>query len=693
MFFIRAFKIKMETNNGEYGFFTEFKDHLNIIRGNNTSGKSTLLNAIIYSLGMEELMGGRNESVLPYALKSKLLDQEKNTEYAVITSYVLIELQNSKKEVVTLRRAITAESRDPKLIEIISGPFLTKPQDGYSIIPTFLHDAGSAQLKDSGFFAYLEQYLGFSLPFVPNNQGGETKLYIQTIFASLIVEQKTGWTDYIANIPYFRIRNAEQKVFEFLLSFDVFNNELKKNELVNEFEKIKDNWHDSLRNILTRAKQNNIRVNNIPDQPSEEYENVLVGCDKNTEEGRVDLSLYLSSIVERSNEINIIEKKTFSQVITEADNANFEKAVNDLNIYSLRLREIINEISLLKESSSEMQKSSEQIYNDIQKNKSVLKIKKLGYEQDIKVAQDICPTCQQHLKDSLVQVDDQYIMSIEENIAYLESQYKMILRHSNAKKESIDELERQKISIQNTIQLLEENIRSIQKGITSMGFGNIEADLRTKISLENEIKDIQQFLDLLEDEKDKLSYLRDQYKRNRENYANLPKEYLSIQDKNKLGYFMKMFLNNVTLFEYSSTALSSIILDEEKYIPCMIGESISRDIRTEIISKQFDKTKLKSDSSASDFVRLIWAYLLAIYQTSNRMKGNHPGFIIFDEPAQHSMAVTSLHNLLQLLNHDESLQSIVGCSFDESDEVFLKATKDINFNRIDIGEKLIKKIG
>ena len=82
-------------------------------------------------------------------------------------------------------------------------------------------------------------------------------------------------------------------------------------------------------------------------------------------------------------------------------------------------------------------------------------------------------------------------------------------------------------------------------------------------------------------------------------------------------------------------------------------------------------TDIKSDSSASDFVRLIWAYLLSIHLVSNQNNGNHLGLVVFDEPAQHSMGVSSINALLKVMSSQKSsLQCIVSASFDESDQVF-----------------------
>ena len=58
---INAIKIDIVTADGNYGFEQSFTTGLNIIRGNNSSGKSSLFQAILYALGLEELLGGKNE--------------------------------------------------------------------------------------------------------------------------------------------------------------------------------------------------------------------------------------------------------------------------------------------------------------------------------------------------------------------------------------------------------------------------------------------------------------------------------------------------------------------------------------------------------------------------------------------------------------------------------------------------------
>ena len=54
--FIRAVEIRINSGNERFGFRCKFDSGLNIIKGRNSSGKSTLVNTLMYALGLEELI-------------------------------------------------------------------------------------------------------------------------------------------------------------------------------------------------------------------------------------------------------------------------------------------------------------------------------------------------------------------------------------------------------------------------------------------------------------------------------------------------------------------------------------------------------------------------------------------------------------------------------------------------------------
>ena len=86
---IKALKININTDKGVYGTpLIQFNDGLTIIKGFNSTGKSTLFQSILYCLGLEELIGGKNEKTMQSVLKSEILNNENQIEARVIESNI-----------------------------------------------------------------------------------------------------------------------------------------------------------------------------------------------------------------------------------------------------------------------------------------------------------------------------------------------------------------------------------------------------------------------------------------------------------------------------------------------------------------------------------------------------------------------------------------------------------------------------
>lgn len=186
---IRAVKIEVETTSGLFGTFQEFRSGLNIIRGNNSAGKSTLFQSILYCLGLEELLGGRNEKTMQSALKEYVLFEE--VQHAVIESSIYLEIHNGKDETATIRRYVKGTGRNSKLIDVYAGGVLTDPKSVTGLRPMYVHDSGAASDEVYGFHSFLEEFLGWQLPEVPtSNRTTYTKLYLQLVAPAFIVEQK-----------------------------------------------------------------------------------------------------------------------------------------------------------------------------------------------------------------------------------------------------------------------------------------------------------------------------------------------------------------------------------------------------------------------------------------------------------------------------------------------------------------------
>lgn len=673
---IQNFKISLNTSDGEYGFECEFKTGLNIIRGNNSSGKSTLVNALIYSLGMEEILGGKGERTLPYALKD-YVENEKKDKLRIASSYVYLQVSNNKNDVVTLKRAINSSDKNTKLIEVIHGNYLTCPNEKLKVTPKYLHDKGSAQNLEAGFFSFLENFLGLNLPAVPSLNGGEVKLYIQTVFSALFVEQKRGWTDYIANTPYYGIRDVRTKIVEFLLGLDVFENDRKKSHLLSSLTDIQSCWTEEKVKIRLLEEEHAISVVGVKNTADDMFDSKLVRVIKEIDGTSIDLNNYIIGLVRKIETIEELENRTKDDVSIELLN-NYKESKEMLDQLVSMFDSANAEIRLSKSRLSEYLSAKSEIEKDLEKNKTAEKLKKFGAEQGLSLANDSCPACHQHIDDSLFLADTLIQpMSIEENVKYLDSQKKMVTRYIEGLAKTLVKLESQSREYSENISEKRALCLSLKKQVRLTGSAT-ESDLRVKLHLESKIDNLVKAEKSINSSFEKLAVISNDFKNIKATLAGIPERKSSFKDNQKYKKFQEYFRGYADIFGYKSAPSSDIEINKDTLFPYLAGLEL-REVNADI----------KSDSSASDFVRLIWSYLLSIFSTSEELDGNHVGLIILDEPGQHSMGGTSVNALLKILSSQTKLQSIVAASFDESDEVFEESVIGVNYSLIECGYKLL----
>lgn len=676
---INKLRVDLNTSEGDYGFECGFKAGLNIVRGNNSSGKSTLVNSIIYALGMEEILGGKGEKVLPYALKD-YVENESKDQVKIASSYVYIEVCNHKGEVVTLKRPVRSSSKDTKLIEVVKGGYITTPEGSYEVVPMFLHDKGSAQHEETGFFSFLEKFVGFKLPNVAGTNGGEAKLYLQTIFSAMFVEQKRGWTDYIANTPYYAIRDVRTKVVEFLLGFDVFENDRKKASIVSGISDIQSQWAEERVKVRIIEDGQSITVSGVKPAADDAFDSNLVKKFKEVDGEFLDLNDYISKLVRKVEALEASENGVKDDVSLDVVVA-YQEAKESLDQLVYLLDSANKEASLAKTRLSEYRSAKIDIEKDLEKNKIASKLKAFGAEKEFSFASDSCPTCHQYIDDSLFLADTLVQpMSMEENIKYLESQKQMLTKYIYGIERNITGLESQSRDLAEKVAEKRAICLSKKKEVRASG-SVTESDLRLKLQLESKIERLMRAEKEIDDSCSIFEILKENFKRLKSELAAMPERKASKSDFRKHSVFQSRFREYADFFGYKSAPISDVEINKDTLFPYLSGLEL-REVNTDI----------KSDSSASDFVRLIWAYLLSIFSTSASLGGNHVGLVILDEPGQHSMAVKSVNSLLRKASELTGLQSIVAASFDESDEVFEESVAGVDYNLVDCGFKLLRPV-
>jgi len=674
---IRGVRLRATTNEGEYGFSFKFARTLTIVRAKNSSGKSTLFNSLLYGLGMEELIGGKNEKVLPYALKEHI--EYDGRRILVTASEVLLEIESCSGEVVTLRRAIRDAVRDSKLIEVFSGAHVTESQELGNARPTYVHDSGGAK-RPEGFHRFLESFLGLDLPRVPTTNGGETKLYLQAVFAALAVEQKRGWTDYIANIPFFGIRDARTKVVEFLLGLDVFETNAARNRLNAESVEIDADWRKVFDELRREANALGSVIDGVKPTPyalfkeSEASIRKLVGCSS------VPLPEHICQL-----------RAEYTDLQRQAEQ--YHKASGAEAIHSVTAAmDELQELSVLHERAMALyaeQRVSLQEYEtllaeaneDLERNKTAAKLRDLGAKHGVAISVGKCPTCNQPVDDTLLAgavTGPQ--MDLATNIAYLESQRRMLIRQIAGLNAGMQATEVRVSELAVRI-ASKHDLLTAMRGDMTTGASESKAIVRRQVQIEVEVESLEKLEEKATELFERLRHIAVRMSANQAARGGMPKAAYSSADLERINRFQLNFRANAGSFGYESAPIQEVEISKDTLVPCLAQMEL-REIRTDI----------KSDSSASDFVRLIWSYLLALYQTSGTLKsqGNHPGLLMFDEPGQHSMAVDSQHALLKQLASETGLQSIVAASFDEAEEVFRQATHGIQYTLIEWDGKLLR---
>ncbi|PZR25888.1 MAG: hypothetical protein DI535_16405 [Citrobacter freundii] len=677
---IVSLKVIIHTTGGTYGRTILFKRGLNIIRADNTSGKSSVFGAILYGLGFEEILGNRNDKPLQSVLKSFVKESsDKNArQFNVTQSEIFLEITNGKKFITTKRYVINDKVK-PQAIEVLHGRAITNLEGNLERSPMYIHDKGGASDAEVGFHKFLEDFVGTPLPEILNPDGKRVKLFLPLIASAHFIEQKAGWSDFFANIPYYGIREASLKVFEFILNMDVFELASKRQENLNRLKEIEDKWK-ILFNLLKAAA---IRIGGE-----------LVGLPENAEILSTQAKPYVR--LRRGENIYTFEDLVSSltaeldSIYTEINaplNASIDRIENTLenlktqtDQYEVLYDHLSAEISQEKERNRQYHVQLANISEDIQKNKNAEKLEKLGLQSNLKTATNLCPTCNQHIEDSLLS-DHAHIvpMRIEENLQYLDAQKKMVEAFVSNLRERILDMSTKLSSVEEAIKANRSRIRSLKRDLMSDDRLPSQELIERKVTTEREISFLQKNREEIERRFTDISLLSKEYQNAKNSEAILSKEYHSFVDADKILTFEKTFRSLLQKFEFTSKSISSIQISKDKYVPV-------HEVKIESgVSRQVD---IRFESSASDFIRAQWAYYISLLKTSNAKKGNHFKLLVFDEPQQQSSSTNSFKAFLKELEVYKTSQSIVFASFQNSEEDFKEATKDLSeVNIIDFAMK------
>lgn len=624
---IRHLRIRVNTDKGLHGTDIAFPDGLVVLWAENSMGKSTCIKSIMVVLGLEAMLGVSQQDLpLTPAMKSELSSDSGLAR--VLESDIYLEIENSSGTRIVVHRTVKG-TRNKDLITVVFGPALSEPRDGYHSEDFFVTRSGAAT-RERGFHYFLAKFLGWELPFVQTYDGSECPLYLQCIFPYVIVEQTRGWSSIDPPIPtQFRIRDPHRRVLEFLLNLDAYHNSKRRIELSKETLKIESNWALVVQKIQVVARSVGGITNNVPVRPVTVWPpEIDPGLFLPSGEQWLLAESVLKEKLERLGELSKAEIPTVGDCVAtaELELSVLQRTINEKEAILARIQETLE---IEKGESSAVLDRLDKIGQDIRRNKDVKTIQSLGSTSAPSVTSDLCPTCHQRIEDSLAPLaEHQSVMSIEENIAFLEEQeatFRAIQRNIEA---TLEAREMQIFRLRGEIAEGRSQIRALKQTLISDPRMLSRAAIKTQIELQQQVEQIGAAQEDFESGLSELGQLSESWAALQAKKTLLPREDTTNDDREKIETWSGLFREQLHTYDFRSLQSGAIGISLDTYRPTHEGFQLPMNI------------------SASDFIRVIWAYLNGLLELSRNTTTNHPGLLIFDEPKQQSAKDLSFKELL-----------------------------------------------
>ncbi|MFD0166207.1 hypothetical protein ACFVJH_18910 [Streptomyces decoyicus] len=591
-----------------------------------------------------------------------------------MSSEVALEIQNSREEIITVRRAIRSDRYDRTLIRVTQGPALTNPRSDYATRDYFVRRQGAAQ-REAGFHHELARFLGWRLPRVTRLDGSEGPLYLECLFPYFFVEQKHGWSGVQARIPaYLGIQDVSKRSAEFILNLDAMEVILERQRLESAIALIEFDWKTTERGLEDLARRGGVLVRGIPKKPTRDWRwDDRVTLEVAAGAGWIPLSAEVDRLSEN------LETATQRRVASTGEAApGIERALSENQEKSIRLTMMLSsameELEQSKRRSSSIELRIEAMEEDLRKHKDAALLRHLGSGDRIEELYETCPTCGQSLPDGFEITD--YPLTIEDNISHLE---KGLATFRSMAEDSYRGVDREQVRtgrLREELVSLRSAMRAQKDALVSPSALPDTATLAERLQIEGRLESLRNLRDAIDSSLDELSSLSQTWRRNKGELSRIRNRELNAADAAKIDKLRGSLVSQLRSYGFRSMEPHTVDISEKTYRPVHEG---------------FD---LGFDLSASDMIRVIWAYLFAFLEVSREASGNHLQLLIFDEPRQQEAARPSFEQLLRraAMNGIQGSQILFATSEEEHGLAEMLHGLPHSMMSVPRGEKLIRPL-
>jgi hypothetical protein len=668
---LRRLRLVAQTDEGPYGVDIPFTDGLVLLRAHNSRGKSTCIQAVVYALGLEAMLTMRHDVPLPHAMTDRLTSADGDLK--VRESWVTLEVENGEGRHLTVQRWARSDEYDTNLIRTWDGMALSNPDDGGRQRDTYARLRGAAR-SGAGFLNVLEGFLGWHLPILTRADSTPAKLYPEMVFPLFFVEQKRGWSAIQAQMPpYAGMPEPRQRAIEFTLALDFYERSRKRRELQEQIDQLAGDWKRLVGEFRARLDGTGVRVQGLPDAPQRTWPadvppTLLAG----ETEGWRSLSQEKAVLEERSAELTAAPTPSSDEAATAA-RAKLTSAQEGLARMFDAATHLEHEARDDRAQIEALLRRLEAIDEDILQSSDAATLTKLGGEHELAVLNGDCPTCHQQVGASLLASTDGPAMTAQENVRYLREQrgtFEAMIKEAQgsvaAKSARIDALRERMGAAQ-------DDIRSLRATLTAPGDAPSEAVIAEKIHVRERLDRYSRIEQSLSGLNVDLEALSESYASARRELDDLPADSLSDADRFKLSALQDHLVEQLAAYGLNSLRPDEISISNEKYVPSREGYDLGFDL------------------SASDNIRIIWAYLLSLLELGAETPTNHPGLLMFDEPRQQDADRVSMAALIQRAAQSAARGQQVVFATSEPRESLERMVVGLDSKLLDFGDDFILK--
>lgn len=637
---IEAISLTVVCTEGTATYATRLNPGLNVLNAPNSWGKSTLLQAIVYGLGLEGSQSASRRSPLGPAMTTVV--ETSRGRSAVGESYVTVTISNNEGRYLRVRRWGLSNDVGRDLVHVWVAASEAELDDAPRL-DMFVREPGSTT-SEVGFHRLLEQFIGWDLPSVPLFSGRESRLYLEVLFPLFYVEQKFGWSGIAPRVPtHYGIREPLKRAVEFTLGLNTLALMRAREALRDEDAAITREWAAAAERARGAAAAENFRLVLLTESPlgtAQRRPTLIEASD-----GNQWISLDAAQDAWRRRLSTLQEVGITAGQRTAQSRSELLDAEREVQRLGAAVRNLHEQLAMSRGDQDAIAARLASLESDRRRLQDVKRIERLGGELELPLlAEGRCPTCSQSVDDRDVATDT--VSTVEDNIALLDAERATLISMQAAAEGRSTDIARSIASAEAALSEARDRVRLLRDELVGPSNAPSLSVVQERLAIENRLRSAARVSALVGAVDEALDDLAGRVDDVRARRASLQLDSDNPEDQATLRRFRTSFQQQLVAYNLRSLSPRDVTIDDKTLLPVNDGFELTFDVGMGM--------------SASDTIRTKWAYHTALMETATSVpSGRHLGILILDEPRQQETDRRSLSAFLQRLNHDSGLAQVV----------------------------------